>query len=207
MAFQSVWYDTAIPNELIDMIEKSLGVFDNGFEESQLSGGMLNQRQRNSMNSWIPDEHWVAGWLWYYVCKANDENFRYDINHIDAGSIQYTRYEKGQFYNWHQDAGLAVSHSFNPQSHDQEVRNLDHLNSETELIRKLSVIVQLSDPETYEGGNVQMMKEDGSGIKYYVPRKRGTVIVFDSRAMHRVLKVKSGVRKSLVAWCMGPRWK
>ena len=81
----------------------------------------------------------------------------------------------------------------------------DFLNEKIELIRKLSVVVQLSDPEDYEGGNLQIMSEDGKS--YFVPRQRGTIVVFDSRAQHRVLKVTKGVRKSLVGWVVGPRWK
>ena len=48
---------------------------------------------------------------------------------------------------------------------------------------------------------------DEMGNSYFVPRKRGTIVLFDSRTMHRVLKVKKGVRKSIVGWTVGPRWK
>ena len=39
------------------------------------------------------------------------------------------------------------------------------------------------------------------------PKQRGTMIVFDSRVRHRVRKIKSGTRKSIVGWVVGPRWK
>ena len=74
-----------------------------------------------------------------------------------------------------------------------------------ELVRKLSVVIQLSNPEDYEGGNLQLLSEDGK--KYFAPRQRGTIIIFDSRTQHRVLKVTKGRRKSLVGWIVGPRWK
>ena len=48
--------------------------------------------------------------------------------------------------------------------------------------------MQLSDPDDYEGGNVQFIDE--SGHSYFAPRKRGTIILFDSRTQHRVLPVK-----------------
>ena len=48
---------------------------------------------------------------------------------------------------------------------------------------------------------------DETGKSYFAPRKRGTVILFDSRTQHRVLKVTKGVRKSIVGWTVGPRWK
>ena len=73
------------------------------------------------------------------------------------------------------------------------------------MVRKLSFALQLSDPDDYEGGNVQLLDESGSN--YLAPRKRGTMILFDSRTQHRVLKVTKGVRKSIVGWTVGPRWK
>jgi PKHD-type hydroxylase len=73
------------------------------------------------------------------------------------------------------------------------------------MVRKLSFVLQLSDPEDYEGGNLQLLDESGS--TYFAPRQKGTMILFDSRTQHRVLKVKKGVRKSIVGWTVGPRWK
>ena len=65
--------------------------------------------------------------------------------------------------------------------------------------------MQLSNHDDYEGGNLQIMGDDNKS--YFAPRKKGTIILFDSRAQHRVLKVTKGVRKSLVGWIVGPRWR
>ena len=43
--------------------------------------------------------------------------------------------------------------------------------------------------------------------RFLVPKTRGTVIVFDSRTPHRVTPVESGIRKSLVGWVVGKRWR
>jgi PKHD-type hydroxylase len=40
-----------------------------------------------------------------------------------------------------------------------------------------------------------------------MPKQKGTIAFFDSRTPHRVKKVKSGVRKSLVGWVIGPRFR
>ena len=74
-----------------------------------------------------------------------------------------------------------------------------------ELVRKLSFTLQLSHPDDYEGGNVQFIDENGDN--YVAPRQRGSIVLFDSRTQHRVVKVKKGVRKSIVGWVLGPRWK
>jgi len=81
----------------------------------------------------------------------------------------------------------------------------DFVSENCELVRKLSFALQLSHHDDYEGGNVQLIDENGE--YYVVPRKRGTIVLFDSRTQHRVMKVKSGVRKSIVGWTVGPRWK
>ena len=119
--------------------------------------------------------------------------------------VQYTRYGEGQFYGWHNDAGLATQYKPVAVGNREQGRAQDFLNENLELVRKLSFAMQLSDPDDYEGGNVQLLDEMGKS--YFVPRKRGTIVLFDSRTMHRVQKVKKGVRKSIVGWTVGPRWK
>jgi len=119
--------------------------------------------------------------------------------------MQYTRYEAGQFYGWHNDAGLATQ--YKPVGVGNRVEGLaqDYMNEKLEMVRKLSFAMQLSDPDDYEGGNVQLLDE--AGQSYMAPRKRGTIMLFDSRTQHRVLKVTKGTRKSIVGWTVGPRWK
>ena len=51
--------------------------------------------------------------------------------------------------------------------------------------------------------NLLMMKID----LLWPSRQRGAIILFDSRTRHRVLKVRKGVRRSIVGWVLGPRWK
>ena len=206
MAYQSIWYNSDMSQELIDILERDASqTFEDQMADSRLHGDALNKEKRNSQNAWIPTTHWIGGFIWHYVQRANRENFLYDIRNIDGESIQFTRYTEGQFYGWHNDAGIATQ--YKPVSVGNRADGLaqDYLNEKIELIRKLSLVVQLSDPEDYEGGNLQIMAEDGKS--YFAPRKKGTIIAFDSRAQHRVTKVTKGVRKSLVLWVVGPRWK
>ena len=210
MAYQSIWYFTNIPEEIVDIIERDLSEqFDPNMADSRLHGDALNKEKRNSQNAWIPTSHWVGGFIWHYIERANRENFLYDLRCIDGESMQYTRYGEGQFYGWHNDAGLATQ--YKPESigarsnSDSEVATKDFISTSVEQVRKLSFAMQLSDPDDYEGGNVQLMDENGQS--YLVPRRRGTIVLFDSRTSHRVLKVTKGVRKSIVGWTVGPRWK
>ena len=143
--------------------------------------------------------------MWYYIEKINRENFCYDLTDIDGSSIQYTQYGPGQFYDWHQDAD--IDSFYKPQLVHGSGQNMsqDQVILKGEYVRKLSFSLQLSDPNDYTGGEVQFL--DNSGKTYFAPKQRGTLIIFDSRTKHRVRKVKSGLRKSLVGWVVGPRWK
>ena len=206
MAFQSVWYFSDLPEDIVNIIEKDLtDNFDYQMGDSKLMGDALNKDKRNSKNAWVPTNHWLGGFIWHYVQRANRENFLYDLRNIDGESMQYTQYGPGEFYGWHNDAGLAGH--YKPQAVGNRVDGLanDFVNENIELVRKLSFSLQLSSPDDYEGGNVQFLDEAGNS--YFAPRKKGTVVIFDSRTQHRVLPVKSGLRKSLVGWVVGNRWR
>lgn len=206
MAYQSCWYQTQLPKEMVDILENDIKKYNLEYKDSLLIGNILDEKKRKSKNSWIPTHHWINGLIWYYVDLMNKENFLYDIQGLD-GNLQYTKYEEGEFYNWHVDSGLS-SH-YLPATLDNNATNeekyVDFLNVKIEKIRKLSVVVQLSDSESYEGGEFQLI--DDSGNLYEAPKEKGTIITFDSRAKHRVRKVKKGIRKSIVGWYSGPRWK
>ena len=213
MAYQSIWYHTGLPKDIVNILDDYVSEnFDSEMRDSELLGKYKDKNKRNSENAWIDTNHWIAGFIWHYVNKANRENFRYDLTNIDGENLQYTKYSEGQYYNWHNDAG--ISNYYKPQyvgnsgNFDDDLNNLqttDFLKANCELVRKLSFTLQLSDPDEYEGGNVQLIDE--AGRSYIAPRQRGTIILFDSRTQHRVIKVKKGVRKSIVGWVLGPRWK
>jgi PKHD-type hydroxylase len=206
VAYQSTWYFSGLPDKVIESLEEDLeSNFGDQMGDSRLMGDALNKDKRNSKNAWIPTTHWTAGLVWHYIERANRENFLYDIRNIDGESMQYTEYGVGEFYTWHNDAGISCHYKPVSVGNHHEGRQQDFIQENLELVRKLSFVVQLSDPEDYEGGNLQLIAEDGKS--YFAPRKKGTVIVFDSRTSHRVLKVTKGKRKSLVGWVVGPRWK
>ena len=135
-------------------------------------------------DSSVPDTHWIGGLVWHYIDRSNRENFLYDLNNLDGKSIKYKVYNEGDGQTWHVDA--------NPQEEDDEE------------IRKISFTLQLSGVDDYEGGNVQF--KDETGKIYNMPRRRGTIALFDSRAQHRVNKVTKGTRKALVGWALGKSW-
>jgi len=211
LAFQSIWFQTGINPKIIDIIEEDLkDNFDNQLQDSRVGEGdygTVDKDKRNARNAWVPSSHWVAGFVWHYVMRANRENFLYDLTNIDGESLQYTVYGEGEYYGWHNDAGIASYYkpiSGGNRGHGELIAT-DFINENCEKVRKLSFSLLLSDPDTYEGGNLQLLDE--AGKSYIAPRQRGTIILFDSRTQHRVQKVTKGVRKSIVGWCVGPRFR
>ena len=205
MAHLTCWEFTELPVEIIDVVERDIKKFDDEVEDSNLTNNVVDKSIRDSHNSWIPESHWITGWLWYYVEKINRKNFVYDITDFDAGPLQYTHYGPDQYYTWHSDDDVgrlhkpdAVISTFTDKSKDDIIVN-------SEYVRKLSFSLQLSDPDQYTGGELEFI--DNSGKTMFAPKQRGTMVVFDSRLKHRVRRVKSGLRKSIVGWVVGPRWK
>jgi len=207
MAYQSIWYFTDLPEDVVDIVAKDLSEHSEGLMyESRLHGDVLNKDKRNSQNTWAPTSHWIGGFVWHYVQRANRENFLYDLRCIEGESMQYTRYGEGQYYKWHNDAGLSGQYKpVTVGGKGLDEMGQDFINENVEMVRKLSFALQLSHHDDYEGGNVQFLDENGK--TYFAPRKKGTIILFDSRIQHRVLKVTKGERKSLVGWVVGPRWR
>ena len=95
--------------------------------------------------------------------------------------IQFVRYARGgHFQSWHSDAGLD--------------------RHETRLI---SASVELSEPDAYEGGVLEIAPEVGATRTL----SRGGARLFPSRAIHRVTPVTRGTRCALVAWTgRRPAW-
>jgi PKHD-type hydroxylase len=72
--------------------------------------------------------------------------------------------------------------------------------------RKLSISVQLSAPDEYEGGDFEFM-DVGQPPKPINIRTQGTAIIFPSITYHKVTPVTKGKRYSLVGWYEGPEWR
>ena len=187
--WDSMWYHTNIPQPMVESLMVDVKYFNDHHSDALEAGtvgedGVIDPNIRLNKVGWLDTSHWVAAFVHYYICKANENNFCYDISDF-TDDLQVTMYDPGEYYHWHIDGGII-----NPDGTQ----------------RKLSFSLQLSDPSEYEGGELQFQSLDGMST-YYAPKEIGTLIVFDSRVRHRVTKVLSGKRKALVGWVGGPRWR
>ena len=168
--------------DAVSWLEQELEPIMNSVQEAEV-GEPGDEKQANEMRrskvAWCHNDN-VRNFLIRNFSTANRHFFGYDIR--DVYDIQYSEYDasyKGH-YDWHADS------SANGTEHWYE--------------RKLSMSLQLSGPDDYEGGllEIQNVKLEDQH------REKGTVIVFPSSKLHRVTPVTSGKRKALVTWMEGP---
>jgi len=77
-------------------------------------------------------------------------------------------------------------------------------------VRKISMTVNLSNPNNYEGGDLKFDLGPHIKERYKICdeiKPQGSVIVFPSFTYHCVTPVTSGTRYSLVLWCLGKPWQ
>lgn len=139
---------------------------------------------RKSKVRWANNFSDIRALLWSYVAEANRNAFGFSIENI--GDIQFTEYQasyKGN-YDWHHDIDWNLEKAFD---------------------RKLTIVVQLTDPQKYKGGNFEFSEVQNPTLNDF--KQQGSIIVFPSYLQHRVTEVTDGTRYSLVSWFEGPRWK
>jgi len=112
--------------------------------------------------------------------EANLKSFNFDLSgFLD---VQFTKYTApGGHYDWHEDNNWVDG---KPST------------------RKLSMVLQLTNPAEYEGGQLEL--QGGMGLQTL---QQGDVLFFPSFLKHRVTPMTAGVRHSLVTWFMGPQWR
>ena len=149
------------------------------FQQGTASGKI--SKKRNSKVSFLTPNEKIRKELFRLANNANELG-GWELKITNVENLQYTVYEKGDYYNWHTDVGKKR----NPLG-----------------IRKLSFTMILND--NYEGGMLQM--EHGAPNSddrvYNISPKLGEIIWFPSYKWHRVTLVTSGVRHSLVCWFIG----
>lgn len=146
--------------------------------------GQENKIIRSSELHWAPETeqtNWIYDRLENVCLKVMQNWYPFRLSGFTE-YIQLTRYfsSEGGHYDWHQDFGPGNMSS-----------------------RKLSLVMILSKPEDFEGGQLEVMAIPGPD-KVVKQATQGTVIAFPSWELHRVSEVTRGERWSLVSWVHGP---
>lgn len=195
------------PSPSFGISEEPFVIWEGGFSNSQIAdiisigesrifnkalvggnGGFSepNPNIRISNTSWIDlqeDSNWLYDKLAYIARQLNGQFYKFDLYGFDE-HFQYTVYnglENGH-YDWHLDSGVGGGSS----------------------PRKFTMVLQLTDPREYEGGELQILtKSDPTNVR----KEKGLLVAFPSYTLHRVTPVTTGVRKTLVIWITGPSFR
>jgi len=174
------WWEGAFTNEELDWLKNKAAQAT----QPGMAGGEIRENIRRSEVNWLgyaEDTKWVFKKLSHVVSSLNANYFGFDLTGLGE-ELQLTNYHEARqgTYKWHQDfGGFGTS-------------------------RKLSLVLQLSDPEDYEGGELQLLT---SSIPTTIKKKRGLITVFPAWTLHQVTPVIKGTRQTLVTWASGPVFK
>jgi PKHD-type hydroxylase len=138
---------------------------------------------RNSKISWLyPTDNmeWVFRRVTDIILNLNERFFKFDIFGLNEG-FQFTNYE-------------APSGKYG--KHVDRLINIP--------VRKLSISIQLTNPEDYEGGELKLYDGEEETL---MDKTQGTLILFPSYVLHEVMPVTKGTRNSLVTWVTGKQFK
>ena len=137
---------------------------------------------RTTSIAWMRKRDWIFDLAHDFAARVNAV-WGFDLN--DADHLQFATYRRNDFFEAHKDI----------------------LRVRTGTIRKVSVVLQLTPPESYRGGRLEFLDDDFGRFApdSFVPQ--GSVAVFASLLKHRVTPVKDGERRSLTAWFKGPPFR
>jgi PKHD-type hydroxylase len=188
-AWWQLWPRFFSPDECQRIVAKGLGLPE---ATGTIGHGRANRKDENFRRSklrWFDrnarDMQWLYDKMEYLFHRSNHSAFGFDISYFHE--LQVTEYSadyEGK-YDWHEDTFWI-------------------LDRKACMHRKLSMVVQLTDPAQYEGGDLELKQQPPEPHKL---RTLGSVIVFPSVLQHRVTPVTKGVRYSLVSWIEGPPFR
>jgi hypothetical protein len=179
---------------------------------------------RDSTVTWFEDQ-WLYDLITPYIKLANvNAGWNFDVDWSET--FQFTSYDKNGFYSWHDDGGSDSLSAYKRYIYgvtpeplgivldSSGRRNLPsgytRNNSLVGKVRKISMTLNLTDPNAYEGGDLMFNFGASSECEPFTckeARNQGTIIVFPSFVNHCVSPVKKGMRYSLVLWTLGPPFK
>ena len=172
----------------LEVVNNAIKINENLFQKALTGDSVDTQRSdpnlRKGNIKWITDpklNHVLSD-----IIGVVNKNSKWNLKITSGEAAQYGIYNIGDYYGWHNDQLLI----------------------QDQLVRKVSMSLFLNDPDEYDGGELDIEFKNPNVDPRYDTLKldSGYAVFFQSHLWHRVRPIKSGVRKSLVAWFSGPRY-
>jgi PKHD-type hydroxylase len=135
---------------------------------------------RTCSSCWVP---YASHYKWLYEVtgaiarELNQNHYKFDITGMQQ--LQILRYRPGQFF-------------------------LPHFDCYDGSDRKLTMVINLSDPSEFLGGGLRV---ECDMVGQENAKKRGSATMFPAYIRHQALPVFFGSRWVLVAWMTGGQWR
>ena len=182
------FFESQISNEMCDRIleeglqlpsqDPQIGT-NTSYEDSEFRRGKIRFIQAGTMP-------WLFGEMWRLALWANHDWFGFHIAKLDYMQLAEYDSKTQDEYKTHQDTYFMTNNEYD---------------------RKLSAVIQLTDPSEYEGGDFEIFCHESPSPDPVKIKKRGSVIFMPSFMQHRAAPVTSGVRHSVACWFQGPHWR
>ncbi|MBU2580202.1 MAG: 2OG-Fe(II) oxygenase [Alphaproteobacteria bacterium] len=171
------------PGECLGIIQS---VVSRPSAEAGLVGGLRSANTRRSEICWLDEDGesaWVFKRLLDTFAEANRRHFAFALEEFgERMQVALYRADTGGFFDWHVDFG------------DGPVAQR----------RKLTMVVQLSEADSYAGGELET---NCDGVVRQASRIIGSALFIPSFVLHRVAPVREGERYSLTLWSHGPAFR
>jgi PKHD-type hydroxylase len=185
MTHQSIWFLNKLPEETCDRATKEFELIPTKDAAMGIDGELTKHTGRDTTICFVPPNNWFTDIMYEFGVQSNKIcGWNFDITTHE--NIQYATYEPGQHYDWHIDTFFLS------------------LPEKSSTDRKVTVVCLMNDVSEFEEGELQI---GIGGSDYTVPLEKGSIVAFPSFLYHRVIPIKSGVRKSSTMWLSGPRFR
>lgn len=187
-------FEQAIPSSVCDIIVSEGKALETKVAQLREESGEdhVDEAARKTRVAFWNASYWINGLLHHHIHLANSEIWHYHIS--DTQGVQFGIYGSGGTYNWHKD---EFDQPFGKEGGEAWCGQA----------RKLSAVVNLTDPNDYRGGELRF--KDTYGDEVNDPtfqeklKQKGSLVVFPATIVHTVTPVESGERCSLVSWMLG----
>lgn len=165
----------------IRSLSKDFGMRRAGVYDENAKNLTTYSNHRTCSNCWIdllPETEWIYSKILKEATRVNYNFFKFDFDNFERATL--LRYKPFQQFKWH----------------------IDVHNGQRQ--RKLTCVVNLSNPKEYVGGELQV---ESHWENHEFAKDQGSAIFFPSFLRHRAKAPLLGTRWSLVLWHTGEPWK
>lgn len=153
-------------------------------------GNVLDDQYRRSDIRFIyqePKFQFLFDDIWKMAIQANNDWFNFHITKLSFVQLaEYSAEQSGEYKRHH---------------------DVFWINNDPIYHRKLTCVIQLTDPSEYDGGDFEIYDLSQSAPNKQELREQGTAIFIPSFLYHAALPVTRGTRHSLAVWLEGPKWR